>query len=587
MVILHSTGEPEQLTKCDWANDTRLICSIYTRTGKGVDAIGFTRLVAINSDGSGLKLASGKTSDDAIELTQNGGSVIDWYGDAEGSAVLMTRQFAELGGTAAGASRPGLAVERVDPVTLKRTAVETPTPHAREYITDGQGSVRIMGIAQEDDAGYLKGATRYVFRQRGSRNWQPMGLLVNNGNVSEGFDPWAVDPVLDVAYGFDRQDGHTALFKFALDGSATKTLVYARPDVDIDGIVRIGRKKRVVGVTYATDRRQTDFFDPELQKLSKSLSRALPNLPLVSFVDASADENRLLLWLGSDVDPGHYMVFDKKTRQLAPLFDTRPELFGRKLAQVTPVLIPAKDGAQIPGYLTLPPGSEGKNLPAIVMPHGGPGARDEWGFDWLAQFFAARGYAVLQPNFRGSTGYGDSWFVQNGFKSWHIAIDDVNDAGRWLIKQGITTPDHLAIVGWSYGGYAALQSQVLDADLFKAIVAIAPVTDLNALRNEAREFKNFSIVDAFIGNGPHVREGSPARNIDAFKAPVLMFHGDGDQNVGISESRLMASRLRAAGKSVELVEFKGLDHQLDDSDIRTQMLAKTDTFLRTTMKLPQ
>ncbi|MFA5970692.1 MAG: hypothetical protein WC816_15795 [Sphingomonas sp.] len=200
MFILHSTGEPEQLTKCDWANDTRLICSIYTRTGKGVGAIGFTRLVAINSDGSGLKLASGRTSDDAIELTQNGGSVIDWYGDAQGSAVLMTRQFAELGGVSAGTSRPGLAVERVDPVTLKRTVVETPNSQAREYITDGLGSVRIMGIALEDSDGYFKGTTRYVYRQRGSRNWQPMGLLVNNGNFSEGFDPWAIDPILDVAY---------------------------------------------------------------------------------------------------------------------------------------------------------------------------------------------------------------------------------------------------------------------------------------------------------------------------------------------------------------------------------------------------
>ncbi|MEI9851159.1 MAG: alpha/beta fold hydrolase [Sphingomonas sp.] len=122
------------------------------------------------------------------------------------------------------------------------------------------------------------------------------------------------------------------------------------------------------------------------------------------------------------------------------------------------------------------------------MPHGGPGARDEWGFDWLAQFFAARGYAVLQPNFRGSAGYGEDWFLENGFKSWRTAIGDVNDGGRWLVGQGIAAPAKLAIVGWSYGGYAALQSAVLDPELFKAIVAIAPVTDLGALKEESRWF---------------------------------------------------------------------------------------------------
>jgi dipeptidyl aminopeptidase/acylaminoacyl peptidase len=219
------------------------------------------------------------------------------------------------------------------------------------------------------------------------------------------------------------------------------------------------------------------------------------------------------------------------------------------------------------------------------MPHGGPGARDEWGFDWLAQFFAAKGYAVLQPNFRGSTGYGDAWFQKNGFQSWKTAIGDVNDGGRWLVQQGIAAPDKLAIVGWSYGGYAALQSAVLDPALFKAIVAVAPVTDLETLRGEAKPFTNFPLVDRFIGHGDHVRDGSPARNAKAIKAPVLMFHGDMDQNVGIGESRLMADKLRDAGGKVELVEFKGLDHQLDDSKARAAMLGRADAFLHASLHL--
>ncbi|MEI9926391.1 MAG: alpha/beta fold hydrolase [Sphingomonas sp.] len=270
---------------------------------------------------------------------------------------------------------------------------------------------------------------------------------------------------------------------------------------------------------------------------------------------------------------------------MGELMPVRPQLADVKLASVRPVTYPAVDGTQIPAYLTLPAGSDGKNLPAIVMPHGGPSARDEWGFDWLAQFFAARGFAVLQPNFRGSSGYGDAWFQQNGFKSWRIAIGDVNDGGRWLVSQGIAAPAKLAIFGWSYGGYAALQSAVLDPNLFKAIVAVAPVTDLETWRDESRNFTNYRIVEAFIGAGPHLHEGSPAQNADRIKAPVLLFHGDRDLNVGIGESRLMASRLRSAGGRVELVEYNGLDHQLDDNKARTQLLDKSDTFLRAALGL--
>lgn len=582
--ILTADGAPETLSTCRWANDQRIICGIATAIGKGVEAIGFTRLLAINAAGGNMRSLSVEPGEDALEIMQDGGTVIDWFGDAEGRTVLMTRAFVPESetGSIASKSRNGLGVEQVDPVTGKRSIVEPAQAQASEYITDGRGTLRIVGRYDTDGAGFLKDSIRYLYRKAGEREWLPLSTVKDN----VGFNPYAVDAVRNSAYGFDTKDGRQALFEMALDGSGRKELIFARPDVDIDGLVRIGRARRVVGVSFATDRRETVFFDPALQKLQAGLAKALPNLPLVSFVDASADEQRLLLFLGSDSDPGHYAIFDKRTRKLDLLADLRPPLAGQTLAAVKPITFAAADGTMVPGYLTLPPGSDGKGLPAIVMPHGGPAARDEWGFDWLAQFFAAQGYAVLQPNYRGSTGYGDAWYAQNGFKSWRVAIGDVNDAGRWLIRQGITTPDKLAIVGWSYGGYAALQSQVLDADLFKAAVAIAPVTDLGMLREEARAFTNFRLVQQFIGDGPHLTEGSPARNAGKFRAPVLIFHGDRDRNVGIGESRLMASRLRGAGKPVELVEYKGLDHQLDDAEARTAMLAKIDAFLRATLKLP-
>jgi dipeptidyl aminopeptidase/acylaminoacyl peptidase len=254
------------------------------------------------------------------------------------------------------------------------------------------------------------------------------------------------------------------------------------------------------------------------------------------------------------------------------------------MGAMKPVSFPAADGTQIPGYLTLPPGSNGKGLPSIVLPHGGPSARDEWGFDWLVQFFVARGYAVLQPNFRGSAGYGSAWFGRNGFQAWKTAVGDVNDAGRWLVSQGIADASKLAIVGWSYGGYAALQSQAVDPSLYKAVVAIAPVTDLEQLRQDARPYTSYSLVDRFIGRGDHVRAGSPAQQVGSFAAPVLLFHGTLDQNVAVIHSRKMADRLKTAGKTVNYTEFDGLDHGLADSLARTNMLKEMDSFLSSAMK---
>ncbi|SEJ58500.1 Dipeptidyl aminopeptidase/acylaminoacyl peptidase [Sphingobium sp. AP50] len=583
--ILAVDGKPDRLAGCQWASDTRLLCTVYgMSTLGGTELVRVSRIVAVNADGGNVKLLNTPGGDSLRSrgVSLSGGAVIGLAPGNEGHVLMMRNYIPETTiGTRNAQTKEGLGVDDVDSLTLRARPVEPPKVNAREYIADGLGNVRVMGTRTIDATGYDKDERRYYYRPVDGGGWKPLSIVMKG---DEGFDPSLVDAGQNLAYGFKRKDGRLAAYSRALDEGAVETLLFAHDQVDVDGFITIGRNKRPIGVSYVTDRRGASYFDPAIAKLAKSLSSALSGQPNVRVVDSSRDEKKLLIWAGSDVDPGSYFLLDRATSQMAPVASSRPPLDGVALAPMQHITYAAADGTQIPAYLTLPPKGTGKGLPAIVMPHGGPGARDEWGFAWMVQYFASQGYAVLQPNFRGSTGYGESWFQQNGFKSWRTAIGDVDDGGRWLVKQGIASANKLAIIGWSYGGYAALQSAVTEPDLFKAVIAIAPVTDLDRVREERRGWSDFRQTSDFIGTGPHIAEASPARHADAINAPVLLFHGTQDLNVGVQQSRLMQDRLAQAGKSSELVVFDGLDHYLEDSQARIEMLTKSAALLERALK---
>jgi len=583
--ILVASGAPERLEWCRWSSNSRLVCLVYFVRNEDYGVNGTTRLVSISSEGGDVKLLSRRERATSLWRSNYGGDVIDWL-PAEDGTILMGRVYVpeEQVGSNINKRQEGFGVDRIDTTTLASKRIIQPVRDAEEFISDGQGNVRIMGTRRSSSDGYSESLLRYKYRKAGATEWED--LTDFDTQSGEGFNPYAVDATENVVYGFRKKDGRQALYKIALDGSLTRTLVYANPEVDVDDVLRVGKSRRVVGASYATDKRYSVYFDKGFSDLRTRLAKALPAGSMIDIIDASNDEQKLVLRMGSDINPGRYYLLDRTTKRMGELFPTRPELANVALAPVTPVNIAVSGNVQVPGYLTLPPGSSGKGLPAIVMPHGGPSARDEWGFDWLAQYYANRGYAVLQPNFRGSAGYGDNWLQINGFQSWKSAIGDVVDSGRWLVSSGIADPKKLAIVGWSYGGYAALQSGVVAPDLFKAIIAIAPVTDFQELRRQYRNYTNKYLVEDYIGNGPHVTEGSPAQNAKSIVAPVLMFHGTLDRNVTYSHATLMADKLKAAGKAHELVTYENLDHGLLDATARSGMLAKSDAFLRASLKLP-
>ena len=584
--VTHNIEKIADFQSCEWATDSRLVCQL-TGMGRSPEGtlIPFDRLFAVNADGSAPQRLSERDSYRAARVNQFGGDLVALdLEDSEGE-VLITRNFVpeNATGTRMTRAKSGMGVDVINVLNGRTKTREAPDDDAVRFVADENGRVRIKVRALKDSAGNLTGDYVYLYRSADNDSWKKFENLSVGAEKIGAFTPVAVDSAKNVAYGFITKDGYDAVIEVALDGTDSGRVVMARNDVDVDRLIRIGRNRRVVGASYATEKREIAYFDPELKALADGLAKALPDQPIINIVGASSDEKVLLLIASSDTQPGMVYLFDKATSNLEPLLPVRDYLDKQVMGQMKPVTYPARDGTPIPAYLTLPAGSDGKNLPAIVMPHGGPAARDEWGFDWLVQFLTARGYAVLQPNYRGSSGYGEAWYGRNGFKAWGVAIGDVNDAGRWLVSEGIARADQLAIAGWSYGGYAALQSQVLDPELFKAVVAIAPVTDLGFLRDDARAYTTYRLVRDYVGEGPHIVSGSPRRHAGRFAAPVALYHGTLDLNVDVRHARAMDKALKDAGKSVLYREYQDLQHGLSDSTARIDMLNSIGLFLDTSL----
>ena len=342
-----------------------------------------------------------------------------------------------------------------------------------------------------------------------------------------------------------------------------------------------GGRNEVDGVRY-------EFLDPQASRRWQSVERAFRDKApqLVSWNDALSQV--VVFTDTGEAGQYHLVDFDRRTADIVA--DAYPAIAPEQVGAVRSIHYAAADGLDIPGYLTLPPGvTDPSGLPLVVLAHGGPAGRDVAGFDWWAQALASRGYAVLQANFRGSTGYGRA-FLEAGYGEWGRKMQtDLSDGVRWLAAEGIVDPARVCIVGASYGGYAAMAGLTLDSEVYRCGVAVAGVSDLRRMVNweaEQSRHKNNQTVrywNRFMGaarlNDRALDALSPAFLAASVESPLLLIHGRDDTVVPIEQSRVMADALRRAGKPVEFIELPGEDHWLSRSATRRQMLAETVRFL--------
>jgi dipeptidyl aminopeptidase/acylaminoacyl peptidase len=378
---------------------------------------------------------------------------------------------------------------------------------------------------------------------------------------------------------------HQAAWALPLDGSAAR-LIAEDPDADVTSVYTDQHTGAIVGVYVSGSVTDVHWLDPLAQRRQEVLQRSFPGRE-VAIYGWTIDGTKTLARVETPSSPPVYYLVDFAAHRADIAAEEYPALAGVALGDAKEISYKARDGTAIPAYLTTPATKSTTPIPLVVLPHGGPQARDYPTFDWLAQFLASRGYAVLQPQFRGSTGFGDA-FREAGYRQWGgLMQDDVTDGVRAMIEQGVADSHRVCIVGASYGGYAALAGAAFTPDLYSCAVSISGVTDLPALMRETVPIyggtlsTTLSIWKARIGapNDSNLAAKSPINAVKSIKVPVLIIYGTGDGVVPNEQSERMARALKAGGKNVSVAVLAGEDHWLSRTEARVQVLKELEAFL--------
>ena len=542
-----------------WAGNRRLLMTVWSkeRIAPGFD-IPFLRLVGIDVNAGSITILDPKSRG------LYAGDVL--YTDPAGAWALVASQDDTD-------SYP--SVKRVDLATGAATLVEKARDNVWDWYADDKGVVR---------AGVAYSGRRWTvwYRDKPEEKLRAIRGKLDKSDDSavdkfifRGEKSWVVT---------NERTGRFGLYRYDTANGSIGEPIFENPQVDLEDVLYNRVTGEISAVQFEDDRERVTWLDPEMKALQAKIDKALPDTVNMT-VDWSLDEKKVLVWSAGASDPGRYFLLDRATSRMHPVVDPYPEIEPSQLAEVKTVSYRARDGLQINAYLTLPRGRPAQALPLILFPHGGPFDRDHWQYDAMVQFLANRGYAVLQPEFRGSTGYGKD-FVERGYGEWGRKMqDDLDDGVDWLAKAGQIDAKRVCIVGGSYGGYAAMWGAVRNPERYRCAASMAGVADLPALLkydkklfSATRYYKEWRSKVGGEGNAD-LKAVSPLSFANQVKVPLLIAHGEQDTRVPVKQSHLMVDALTKARADVSSVFYKDSGHGFDSEADMEDWLKRLEAFL--------
>jgi len=469
------------------------------------------------------------------------------------------------------------AVYRVNVENGSATQILGGVEDVMHWVADGTGAVR-LGYGYQDSPQ----KARVIYRSGGNGPFRTIDRA-DVGKREETISPEGFIAGSDHGILIHLDEAkRSALFEVDLPTQKDVRKIWAAPEGSwIASTITDVDRQTVLGVWLAGAKRERVWLDPELAELQAAFDKAVPGRR-VHIVSFSADKQKMLVQIERADSPGAIYFYSHAEGKLHLIAYVNDKLKGEAQNPVSMIRYKARDGLEIEGVLTLPKGREAKGLPVVVMPHGGPWAHDTDDFDYWAQFVASLGYAVLQPNFRGSTGYGED-FERKGEGQLGFAMqDDLNDGLKWLVDQGIGDGKRACLVGASYGGYATMWGLARDADLWRCGISIAGVSLLRREVNDMgyNALNENSNRSAWQRMTPDFAAVSPANAVARIKAPLLLVHGKMDATVPYDQSQAMASRMKAAGKPVDFVTMPKADHNFTREEDRLALLKAMEAFLK-------
>jgi len=548
----------ESVSSFQWANNERLIMTMAREIGSLDAPVPTGEIFAMNADGSNQVILTGpRSSDGNYEFAQ----VVDYLPEDPEAIMIYTRSFFS--------KEPYLDLYTMK-VTSGRKRSEGRVP-LRAYastnvqvVLDSDGVSRmVLGIDPNE-----KNKTVILGRDGANKDWYEVDSYYETDG---GFVPLLMLPGTDQVLGLSDSQSDTRSLSVLDLSTKQETVMAEHPNTDMMPIMSVknGRANEVIGAAFEYNGIDTFFFDDvedkDYARLVQSLIATFPGQS-VGINSSTRDNRKLIVRVESVNAPAKFYLFDRDKRALTPIAAAKPWLDGHTIPTTQTIVYKSRDGLDIHALLTLPNGKEAKDLPLILLPHGGPhGIRDSMGgMDSDAKVLAEHGYAVLQPNFRGSGGFGRK-FMELGYKNWGTTmINDMTDGVMHLVKEKIADPDRVCVYGASYGGYAAVQSGIREPDLYKCIVGFVGVYDLNLMYeqgdiSEAQAGRNY--LDQVLPSDSEGRtEQSPIDNVDKLKAPVFIIQGGADIRVPEEHAFRLRDALKEREHPYEWLYKKGEGH---------------------------